>query len=530
MKEFANLLHQLILTHSRNRKIEILKNYFKETSDPERGFALAILTGNLTFPLIKASQLKTLILDRVDPVLYAYSYDYVGDLGETIAFLWPSAVGIMPSSLEMVAQTLQTCKQQEALDHIVSWLNASTTIERWALVKLITGGLRIGLSERLAKTALAQISSHVTVEEIEEMWHGLASPYLELFAWLDGKREKPTLNHRLNFRPFMLSSPIEDDELANITPQNYAVEWKWDGIRVQLVGDGESCRIYSRSGEDISHVFPDIIENVQLNAVVDGELLVKHPDGIATFNDLQQRLNRKNPTKKIQEEFPAFIRLYDLLIEANEDLRSLSFRERRHHLEQWIKCHPSIYWDISSLVLFKNIHELQDIHQKIRIDTELQQTEGFMIKHLDSPYLAGRIKGHWYKWKRDPLSADVVMMYAQRGHGKRSSFYSDYTLGAWATDHTGNSILVPVAKAYSGFTDAELVKLDQWVRTHTTKKFGPVREVSPDLVIEIEFDSVQISNRHKSKIAVRFPRVRRIRWDKLSLEADTVSDLEKLIS
>ena len=176
------------------------------------------------------------------------------------------------------------------------------------------------------------------------------------------------------------------------------------------------------------------------------------------------------------------------------------------------------------------MNELRDTHQKIRTDTEFQQTEGFMIKNLDSPYLAGRIKGHWYKWKRDPLSADVVMMYAQRGHGKRSSFYSDYTLGAWTTDQTGNLILVPVAKAYSGFTDAELVKLDQWVRNHTTKKFGPVREVSSELVIEIEFDSVQLSNRHKSKIAVRFPRVRRIRWDKPSREANTVSDLEKLIS
>lgn len=529
MKEFAELLHHLILAQSRNRKIEILTNYFKETPDPERGYVLAILTGNLSFPLIKATQLKKLILQRVDPVLFAYSYDYVGDLAETIALLWPSSVGVNPESLETLIQILQTSEREEAMEHIVKWLNVITATERWALVKLITGGLRIGLSERLTKLALAQLSSQVTVEEIEESWHGLTPPYIDLFSWLDKGAEKPTLTHNLNFRSFMLSSPIEEAELPYITPQDYSIEWKWDGIRVQLVGDGEKCRMYSRSGEDISNVFPDIIENIQLDAVVDGELLVKHPGGIATFNDLQQRLNRKKPTTKIQEEFPAFIRLYDLLIDGIHDLRPLPFKQRRKNLENWILANPSNLWDLSTLVPFADINDLKDTHQGIRVNSEQQPTEGFMIKRLDSPYVAGRVKGLWYKWKRDPLSVDVVMMYAQRGHGKRSSYYSNYTFGAWTTDKDGHLMLVPVAKAYSGFSDKELVKIDKWVRKNIIKKFGPVSEVTPELVFEIEFDSVHHSNRHKSEIAVRFPRIRRIRWDKPAAEADTVESLKKLI-
>ena len=529
MKAFASLLHDLILSQSRNRKVEMLASYFKVTPDPERGYALAILTGNLSFPLVKATQLKALMLERVDPVLFDYCRDYVGDLAETIAHLWPAQAGIFPNSLEEIIKTLDAGSRQECMRFIVEWLNACSSIERWALIKLITGGLRIGLSERLAKTALAQLSDARTVEDVEEVWHGLTPPYTDLFLWLTGNGEPPSSTHSLNFRPLMLSYPLEEAELERINPEDYAVEWKWDGIRVQLVGNGQECRLYSRSGEDISHTFPDIIDNVHLDAVVDGELLVRHPGGIANFNNLQQRLNRKNPSKKAQDEFPAFIRLYDLLFKSNDDLRKLPLSQRRALLEDWIRENPSGRWDLSSLVAFDNIGNLKDWHKLVRVDPDLQQTEGFMVKRLDSPYLAGRVKGHWYKWKRDPLAVDLVMMYAQRGHGKRSSFYSDYTFGAWLKDNSGSQALVPVAKAYSGFTDAELVRLDKWVRTHTTKKFGPVREVVQELVIEIEFDSIQPSNRHKSQVAMRFPRVRRIRWDKPATEADTVDNLKKLI-
>lgn len=529
MKAFADLIHHIILSQSRNRKLDILTDYFINTPDPERGYTLAILTGNLAFPLIKPSQLKTTMLEKIDPLLYALSYDYVGDLAETIAYLWPSASGYLPPSLDNIVLTLQTNSRQQSMEHIIAWLNVSTPLERWALIKLIIGGLRIGLSERLAKMALSQISETSTVEEIEELWHGLEPPYIELFQWLTKKGEKPIASHTLKFRPLMLAHQIEDAELSNIDPSVYAVEWKWDGIRVQLVGNGQECRLYSRSGEDISHAFPDIIDNVTLDAVLDGELLVKHSSGVASFNDLQQRLNRKKPSKSLLQQYPAFIRLYDVLIIGTEDLRNLSFKERRNKLECWLHNNPSPYWDLSGMVHFTHIDELKKIYGNIRLSPELQQTEGFMLKRYDSPYLSGRIKGHWYKWKRNPLSVDLVMMYAQRGHGKRSSYYSDYTFGAWAIDVEGKQVLVPVAKAYSGFTDAELIKLDKWVRSHTKNKFGPVREVTSELVVEIEFDSIQPSKRHKSGLAMRFPRVHRIRWDKLAAEADTVDSLKKLI-
>lgn len=530
MKAFAHLLHKLILTQSRNRKLDILAGYFNVTPDPERGYALAILTGRLSFSLLKATQLKAAILERVDSTLFTLSYDFVGDLAETIALLWPNTSGMAPSSLEEIVNILQHNNRQQSMEYIIAWLNESTPLECWALIKLITGNLRIGLSERLAKTAVARLSPQVSVEEIEEIWHGLSMPYDDLFLWLIGRESKPiSFSHSLNFRPLMLAHPIEEEQLCQINPQQYAVEWKWDGIRVQLVGNGQKCRLYSRSGEDISHTFPDIVDNVRLDGVVDGELLVKHEGNLGNFNNLQRRLNRKEPSEKLKKDYPAFIRLYDLLLKGEEDLRSLPFRKRRLQLEAWLQDNPSDRWDLSDIVSFTHVDDLKNLHQQIRLAPELEQTEGFMLKRQDSPYLHGRVKGHWYKWKRNPLSVDLVMMYAQRGHGKRSSYYSDYTFGAWVDHSEGKKILVPVAKAYSGFTDGELIKLDKWVRTHTLKKFGPVREVSPELVVELEFDSLHPSQRHKSGVAMRFPRVHRIRWDKLAAEADTVENLKKLM-
>lgn len=531
MKEFADLLLQLILNQARNRKLNVLTEYFKATPDPERGYALAILTGKLSFSALKPAQLKAMILERIDPVLFALSYDYVGDLAETIAYLWPDAPGETPRSLEEIVNNLQASNPQENMEYLTGWLNGGTPHERWALLKLITGGLRVGVSERLAKMALTRLSQNVSIEEVEEVWHGLSPPYVALFSWVLGHGPEPVNSYAgLNFRPLMLSHAIEESDFVHIDPQEYAAEWKWDGIRVQLVGNGKESRLYSRSGEDISHTFPDIITNVCLNAVLDGELLVKHQGNIASFANLQQRLNRKNPSQKLQKAYPAFIRLYDILLKEGENLRNVPFQNRRHLLEDWVKDNPSDLYDLSSLISFTHIEDLKILHQKMRYDPELSETEGFMLKRQDSPYLAGRVKGHWYKWKRDPLSVDLVMMYAQRGHGKRSSYYSDYTLGAWMANSEGQKTLIPVAKAYSGFTDAELIKLDSWVRNHTTRKFGPIREVSAGLVLEIEFDSIQPSKRHKSQLAMRFPRVRRIRWDKLADEADHLDELKKLMN
>ena len=300
----------------------------------------------------------------------------------------------------------------------------------------------------------------------------------------------------------MLANPLEDTDIAALDPAAYRAEWKWDGIRVQLVSKGGEARLYSRTGDDVGPAFPDIRDVMSFDAVLDGELLVRRADGsIAPFNDLQQRLNRKSVTATMLADYPAFIRLYDILFDGPEDMRTLPFDQRRTRLESWFLRHQSARMDLSPLIPFANWDELADLRSGARA----AGIEGLMLKRADSSYVAGRPKGPWFKWKRGALTLDTVLMYAQRGHGKRSSYYSDYTFGAWRlNDQSGTPELVPVGKAYSGFTDEELLLLDRWVRNHTTNRFGPVREVEPGLVLEVAFDSVHPSTRHKSGVAMRF--------------------------
>jgi len=319
----------------------------------------------------------------------------------------------------------------------------------------------------------------------------------------------------------MLAHPLDDADIAGLDPRDYVAEWKWDGIRVQLVARGGEKRLYSRSGDDIGAAFPEILTVLPDELTLDGELLVVRDGEVAPFNDLQQRLNRKTPTDRILRDFPAAVRLYDVLREGEEDLRGLPFAERRRRLDAWYASALRAGLDLSPLILFANWEELRELRDGARA----RGIEGLMLKRADSLYVAGRPKGPWYKWKRGALTLDTVLMYAQRGHGKRSSFYSDYTFGAWRGDE-----LVPVGKAYSGFTDEELLRLDRWVRHNTVRRWGPVREVVPRLVLEIAFDSVHRSTRHKSGVAMRFPRVHRIRWDKPYQEADTLAALEGMLT
>jgi DNA ligase-1 len=318
--------------------------------------------------------------------------------------------------------------------------------------------------------------------------------------------------------------------MAALTASDYRAEWKWDGIRVQLVGKARDSatferRIYSRSGDEVTRVFPEIVGAMNFDAVLDGEMLVLRDGEVMPFNELQQRLNRKVVTAKMLAEYPAHVRLYDILAEDGEDLRRLSFDERRARLEAWYARMQPVRMDLSPMVPFADWDHLTAMRDASRENG----IEGLMLKRGDSPYVPGRPKGPWFKWKRGALTLDCVMMYAQRGHGKRSSFYSDYTFGCWRPAEQGGLELVPVGKAYSGFTDEELSRIDRWVRAHTVNKFGPVREVEHGLVMELAFDSVHPSTRHKSGVAMRFPRVHRIRWDKPPEEADHLETLEKLI-
>lgn len=406
------------------------------------------------------------------------------------------------------------------------FLNALDASGRWALLKLLGGAPRVGVSARLARTALAEAYGR-DVSEIEEIWHALEPPYLDLFAWLDGRAERPDPGAKPVFRPVMLAHPVEEGDWPKLAPEDFVAEWKWDGIRVQVSARGGDVRMFSRQGDDISRAFPEIRSAFQgHDCVVDGELLIMRDGEIAPFNDLQQRLNRKAVTAKMMAAYPPHVRLYDLLFDGQEDLRALPFSERRTRLETWHASHhpPSI--DVSPLVAFTTFEELNVLWSSSRAEG----IEGLMLKRRDSAYQAGRIKGQWFKWKRAALTLDCVLMYAQRGSGKRSSYYSDYTFGVWQEDADGGRQLVPVGKAYSGFTDEELLLLDRWIRNNTVETFGPVRAVDPGIVFEVAFDAVHASTRHKSGVAMRFPRIHRIRWDKPAAEADTLETVLRLLS
>jgi DNA ligase 1 len=602
MNRFAELLDRLAYEPGRNNKLRLITKYFREVEDPDRGYALAALTGALSFKHAKPGLIRDLIAARTDPVLFALSYDYVGDLSETVALMWPrpsplpprsggegSGVGGLstrdvgsefpeirparnagsefaetpptpnpspplaslaggggrghnnppPPTLTDVVTTLRTLGKTELPKQLTRWLDELDETGRWALLKLVTGAMRIGISARLAKTAAAGLGDK-DPHDIELMWPGLTPPYLDLFAWLEGRADKPVNLDPAPFRPVMLAHAIETSDFAGLDAADFVAEWKWDGIRVQAVSGRDErghmlARLYSRSGEDITKSFPDLLPSLHLPGAIDGELLVLRDHRVQTFNVLQQRLNRKVVSPKLTKEYPIHLRAYDLLAEGEADLRTLPFIERRARLQAFVAKLDDSRVDLSPLIAFDSWEALTSARRDpagAGAGEDAEAVEGVMLKRRDALYLPGRPKGQWWKWKRDPHVIDAVLMYAQRGHGKRSSYYSDYTFGVWTSGEDGEQ-LVPVGKAYFGFTDEELLQIDRFVRRNTTEKFGPVRHVvhEPDqgLVLEVAFEGLARSPRHKSGVAMRFPRISRLRWDKPPREADRLETLERML-
>ena len=631
MNRFAELLDRLAYEPGRNNKLRLITAYFREVPDPDRGYALAAITGALSFKHAKPGLIRDLIAERTDPVLFGLSYDYVGDLSETVALMWPkgaaseealqhsgssgesllghpspppspargegaqrsagpplratiegdagTALSVPsplagseaseacsrgqgegyrgrdtrdnprpfnnlhnnppPPTLTEVVTTLRTLGKTELPAQLARWLDELDETGRWALLKLVTGAMRIGVSARLAKTAAAALGDK-DPHDIELMWPGLSPPYLDLFAWLEGRSEKPVNRDPAPFRPVMLAHAIEDEGFKNLDAADFIAEWKWDGIRVQAVSGRDErghmqARLYSRTGEDITKSFPDLVPSLHLPGAIDGELLVLRDGRVQTFNVLQQRLNRKLVSPKLMKDFPIHLRAYDLLGDDENDLRELPFAERREHLDAFVKKLGDPRIDLSPTVPFDSWEALTAARAdpaSAGAGEDADAVEGVMLKRRDAPYLPGRPKGQWWKWKRDPHLIDAVLMYAQRGHGKRSSFYSDYTFGVWTHGEEGEQ-LVPVGKAYFGFTDEELQQIDRFVRRNTTEKFGPVRHVvhEPDqgLVLEVAFEGLARSPRHKSGVAMRFPRINRLRWDKPPREADRLETLERML-
>lgn len=537
MKSFSTLLDRLVLTPSRNGKLKLMSDYFRNTPDPDRGYGLAALAGTLELRTVKPALLKEIVLERLDPVLFKYSYDYVGDLAETIALVWDgSTKGEVANEdqprLGYVVKRMNALGKTEIRAAVVDLLEHLDPPSRFAFLKLATGALRVGVSARLAKQALSGVGDK-DVSEIETLWHGLAAPYEPLFAWLEGRADRPVLLTPAIFHSVMLANPVMEGDLDRLDPADYVAEWKWDGIRVQVASFDGTSKLYSRSGDDITGAFPDVVNAINFDGVMDGELLVggttRSNSPTRTFSDLQQRLNRKTVSQRMLEDYPAFIRAYDLLFEGEVDIRARSFVERRQRLLDVVDHAPFDRFDLSEMVTFSNWQQLE----RLRSEPPDPVIEGVMIKRKDSPYQAGRLKGPWFKWKRDPHNIDAVLLYAQRGHGKRSGYYSDFTFGVWSVTPDGEQ-LVPVGKAYFGFTNAELDVLDRFVRENTLERFGPVRSLraEPDFgfVVEVAFDGINRSTRHKSGVAMRFPRISRLRADKLPRDADRLSTLTAMIA
>ncbi len=433
--------------------------------------------------------------------------------------------------LAEIVERLQAASRTEGPRLVEGWLDRLDASGRWALIKLVTGGLRIGVSARLAKQAVADLADK-QVNEIEEVWHGLKPPYRDLFAWAEGRGPAPAIEGRGAVPP--------GDAGAGDRRGGPALDHAGDLRRRMEMGrhpraGGERGRrraaLHAHRRRHLA-TFPDIVAGLDVEAALDGELLVGHADAdgfvVRSFADLQQRLNRKTVTPKLLASHPAYLRVYDCLVDGGEDIRALTFRERRRRLERAIARSLSRRMDLSPLLAYADVRGLA----ALRAAPPEAVIEGVMLKRWDSVYEPGRPKGPWFKWKRDPHTVDAVLMYAQRGHGKRSSYYSDYTFGVWRSGEAGEE-LVPVGKAYFGFTDQELAEIDRFVRNNTVNRFGPVREVVHEagkgLVLEVAFEGLQRSTRHRSGIAMRFPRIARLRWDKPPGEADRLETLEKMI-
>ena len=503
MKALAALVDALTYMTAQGDRNRLLGRYFASTPDPERGWALAALTGEL--PGVSRATLRRLAEGRVDPELFRISRDYVGDIAETVALIWPTSGSSL--SPDEVATGLMTTRRSERPERIAGWLDRMDTAERRALLAILTGGPV--LAPRRARLALAEWSG-AALWEIEEIWHGQKPPYLDLFAWLNGKGERPGAAGAAIFRPFMLALPLEDPGALN--PQEFAAEWKWDGVRVQIVADGGEVGLFSRSGDDIGRAFPDIVGAGDFQAVVDGELLIAERISAAgeripaAFDRLQRRLGRRTASRSLMRESPAFVRVYDILFDRGEDLRTLPFDRRRRRLENWFSDRRPRNMDISPLLPFADWDDLRSLRSRSA------GREGIMLKRRGSVYAAGRPEGHWFKWKSDALVFDFVLMYVERGR--------ICTFGAWR-----NGELLPVGKAGYGGDE----RLDRWVQTHTTGRFGPVRAVETGLVLEIGVEGLHRSRRRKSGIAMRCPCLRRIRWEKPAEEADSVETLLGLV-
>jgi len=557
MKEFAKLLFTLGTSTKTNDKLEALSDYFAHANAKDKVWVIALFSGRRPRRTVSGTQLATWCTELIDLPgwLFEECYHTVGDLSETIALLIPEKNNSF-SSFTGSAQVsfssstfgrqrlaegdaggeqgeakplhyyvekflhLEQATEQEKKNFILqSWLELSSR-ERFVFNKLLSGAFRVGVSQKLMVNALAktvQLEPSVIAHRISGNWDPSTTTFEQLLS-----EQAVQVDYSKPY-PFYLAYALEDklDDLGD--PLDWQAEWKWDGIRGQVIKRNDQLFVWSRGEDLITDKFPEyaILQNKLPNGVaIDGEILPYKDGQVLNFNVLQTRIGRKNITKKHLQEAPVGLFAYDLLELNGEDLRHLALSERRAALEDLINAMQLPFLQLSPIVTFTNWDELVTIREQSRSIN----SEGLMLKRKSSAYLVGRRRGDWWKWKIDPLTIDAVMVYAQKGAGRRSNLYTDYTFAVKDGDK-----LIPFTKAYSGLTDKEFAQVDAFVKKNSLEKFGPVRTVKPELVFEIAFEGIAASNRHKSGVALRFPRISRWRTDKKADEINTLDDLKKML-
>ena len=537
MKDFAQLFASLDETNKTNAKVGVLKDYFISVADEDKIHTLALFTGRKPKRQINATLVKTWAMElaNIPQWLFEESYQVVGDLGETIALLLPEGESIHEKSLaEWIAEIngLAALSEDERKAWLMDSWKSMTRQERFVFNKILTGCFRVGVSQSLIVKALSEISGltpAVLTHRIMGNWDPATFSFHDLIQEEDGSDDASRPY------PFCLAYAIqetsdkaksaEEIEKELGSTDLWQAEWKWDGIRAQVIHRDGQIFIWTRGEELATEKFPELhsfISALPDGTVLDGEAICFSEGKPLPFNVLQTRIGRKSLSKKILAESPMAFIAYDCLEFAGDDIRSMPFQHRRSMLEKLhsINQHQDVF-QLSPVVEFDSWKKLYEL----RLQSRENHAEGFMLKKLDSVYQTGRKRGDWWKWKVDPLSVDAVMIYAQKGHGRRADLYTDYTFAVW-----DEGKLVPFAKAYSGLTDKEIKQVDYFVKRNTLEKFGPVRTVKPELVFEIGFEGINRSTRHKSGIALRFPRILRWRHDKKIEEADTIEALKSLLN
>jgi len=553
MKRFARLFNELDQTNRTNEKVAALESYFREADPRDAAWALHFLCGRRPARSVSSTALSGWGAEEagMPQWLVDECYETVGDLAETLALLLPETESVSPPPLhEIVEQRLLPMRllPEPARKRLLlrTWRELGAR-ERFVWNKLITGGFRVGVAQTLVARALAAaagVEQPVMIHRLMGQWQPTVEDYKRLFNNDGGEGPQPARPY-----PFFLASTLEERPAALGQIAEWQLEWKWDGIRAQLIRRGGEVLIWTRGDELVTSSFPEIADSggaLPDGTVLDGEILAWRGDLPEPFSRLQRRLGRKVVSAKTRQDFPVVFLAYDLLEWQGQDWRPRPIGERRRKLEEIVEeagpliakkgrgkeDEPGLFptdefvmkapvaLRISGLLRPGSWEDLE----KMRAESRTRQVEGIMLKRLGSPYGVGRQRGNWWKWKIEPLVIDAVLIHAQAGHGRRANLYTDYTFGVWQEGK-----LVPFAKAYSGLDDAEILEVDRFIRANTIAKFGPIRAVKPELVFELAFEAVQESTRHKTGIAVRFPRIHRWRRDKKPEEADTLESLRALV-